>query len=236
MKKTAFLAMVTVGLYGVLATVFYGCFSPDFSSAMILCSADKPDCPPEYVCAAPYCVPSATAGADLSMVTDGAVLGDGGSADLAFPPDLARSGCTAKNGYPVGRAWACPGRWGTMVGGKALDLCASGYKLCLSANPDISAADLTSCRSLKGFYVADVIGNRLGTAQPTCGAALNTHVVYGCGEAARATDFTTQCGFFGQAMDCGNNQTTLKCPAFPLTTIEQLQNAASTEGVLCCPL
>lgn len=169
--------------------------------------------------------------------TDGNVsIVDGGSGDLAVRPDMARNGCTAKNGSPVGKAWACPGRWGTMVGSTALSLCASGYKLCASANPDISAADLASCRSLKGFYVSDVIGNRFTTAQPTCGAGLNTHVIYGCGEVARATDFATLCGFFGQAMDCGNNRTAIKCPAVPLTNIEQMQHAGSTDGVLCCPL
>lgn len=235
MRKTAFLAMVTVGLYGVFAAVFYGCFSPDFSSAMILCSADKPNCPPEYVCQAPYCVPASTAGADLSMVTDGAVLGDGGIADLAFPPDLARIGCKAMNGFPVGRAWACPGNWG--FGTKAIELCASGYKVCTGANPDISPTDLMSCRSLKGFYLADVIGNRFTTAPPTCGAGINYHVVYGCGSVSRSTDFPAQpCGYFSQAMECQNNLTGVKCGAVLITNIEQLQNAASTDGVLCCPL
>ncbi len=140
---------------------------------------------------------------------------------------------------PGGQGVGVSGSVGNDGGNQGASTCARvATRLCTGANPDISAADLTICRSLKGFYVADVIGNRLGAAPPTCGAGINTHVVYGCGEAvSRATDFLRQqCGFFGQAMDCGNNLTGVKCGAVLITNIEQLQNAASTDGVLCCPL
>ena len=230
MRKTLIHAGVTVGLYACFVAVI-GCFGPDFSQAQILCSAEKPDCPPDYVCAAPYCVPAATAErADLAFPSDG-------GADLASVPDLAMppSGCAAKNGSPVGKAWACPGKWGNAQGTKAAALCGSGYKLCTNANPAISAFELQSCRNLKGFYLADVMGSRQQPAQPVCSTAYAQRVFYGCGEAARGSDFATVCGWFSQAMDCGDNRTGVRCPAVPAGTIEQTWNDIGTDGVLCCP-
>lgn len=147
-RKTALLTATSLIFYALFAAVIVGCFSPDFSTATILCSADKPECPPEYTCEAPYCVPKSTAGqADQAVgSTDAAMTGD-----MAFPPDMTtRKGCADGKGYPVGSAWACPGGWGPYLlpPKPAVSLCASGFSVCKSANPFISPTALQECRSL----------------------------------------------------------------------------------------
>lgn len=224
--KTLIHAGVTVGLYACFVAVM-GCFNPDLSG--FLCSVEHRECPPGYVCEIPRCVLTEEAGKqDLAIPPVD---------DLAAVPDLAvaPSGCAAKNGYPVGKAWACPGKWGNAQGTKAASLCGSGYKLCTNANP-ISAFELQSCRNLKGFYLADVMGSRSVPSQPVCGIDYAQRVFYGCGETARGSDFTTVCGWFNQAMDCGDNRTGVRCPPFPAGTIEHTWNDVGTDGVLCCPL
>lgn len=234
MKRNALLTVTIVCLYAAFcAAVIGGCFNPDLSTATILCSAEKPDCPPEYTCQTPYCVPKATAmQADLSLST-----ADGSTApDLAIPPaDMARRGCADGKGYPVGSAWACPGKWGPYhFGIKAVSLCASGFTVCKSANPWISAQALGECRNLKGFYLSDIFANQYINDPPTCAPGLNYRLVYGCGEAARATDYTTLCGYFSQVMVCHQNKTDIKCEN-ALKSIDELDNRTGVDGVLCCP-
>lgn len=236
-RKTALLTATSLIFYALFAAVIVGCFSPDFSTATILCSADKPECPPEYTCEAPYCVPKSTAGqADQAVGSTDAAM----NADMAFPPDMTtRKGCADGKGYPVGSAWACPGAWGPyLIPPKpAVSLCASGFSVCKSANPFISPTALQECRSLKGFYVADMFANQYLDNAPTCTPGMNYRVIYGCGEAARATDFATACGFFAQAMECdrGRNKTQIKCD-LAFGKIDDLDNRTGVDGVLCCPL
>ena len=235
-RTTAILATVIVGLYAICTVTVWGCFNPDFSTAMILCSAEKPDCPIGYVCNSPKCVrEDIVESQDLSISDIGTASTDAAVADLAFPPpDMTRSGCAAGGGNPVGQAWACPGKWGNPYG-SAQKLCASGFKVCTSAIPYISAFELQACRSLKGFFAADVLGSRRVPGQPVCTLTQPTRLLYGCGESARASDFTTECGWFSQAVDCSDIRGGIFCPGTP-GIIDQFQNAMVYDGALCCPL
>jgi len=233
MRKTAILAGVSLAMYAAFSAGFLSCFSPDFSTATILCSADKPDCPPGYVCQSSYCVPESTAQVDQSVNR-----ADAATQDMAIPPpDMTRSGCASGGGYPVGKAWACPGRWGIPIA-SAQTLCDAtrSYKVCKTIGSVISGVDLLTCRSLNGFYAIDLVGShKLGVVQPNCTFSDPIRVLFGCGEPARATDFTTLCGGFGQAVDCSDNRSGIVCPGNPPGSIEQFTNSLGIDGVLCCP-
>jgi hypothetical protein len=117
--------------------------------------------------------------------------------------------------------------------GKASSACATGYGLC----KDASKVDASACKTLAGFYFADIYdtfkNGDLATA--TCTSTANPSPAYwGCGgvslNAPKVLQMPIKCRSFERAIDCSAGGITCR------GTLDDSEWTATGLGVLCCPL
>jgi hypothetical protein len=217
-----FAAALSLGA-GMLAV---SCYSPDLSGVQYTCDEFNPYCPDGLECIGGVCL------------QPGSPLPDGGSSG---PPDgtMAAAGCRSGQGFVVGSAFACPGRFNDNGGDtipSGAQLCADNFQPCTMA----SGIDQAKCRSLGGFFAAKVPVRRDTDSPPNyaCGtpnSAQRLVLFAGCG---RNTNFDLtpplMCGGFTQLLDCSAEQNWDCGTSGNFDNIDEQNNSA--DGVLCCPM
>lgn len=209
-------------LMSIAALLASSCFNPDYDRVQISCSSASPQCPNDRVCNGFYCViPQAE---DLKSAIDSAI---------------EINGCSARNGFQVGNAWACPGVFGK---GGARGLCATGYSVCKDAN----TVSLPDCMRLEGFYVADSRAyDEFKNCEATASALVCEYINgrlnglwMGCGQKLDYTQncLRSSCSGFSQVLNTVMAENLPQPPWIDSQTIEldQQQNINSKNGVLCC--
>ncbi len=207
-----------IGLIAFLCS----CYSPNLSGVTYTCDDLNPYCPDGLTCIGGVCrLPGVDAGGNTLM------------------PDalMSAAGCHSGMGFVVGTAFACPG---TFDGQKTLasQLCAAGYHICTNA----TGIDQTTCRTLSGFFAAQVQMHRdaksLDPMTFACGPAMmmQLRLISGCGRmtANDVFDVTKQaCSGFDQALDCILDNA-WNCDTAMMLDMAQQSNPG--DGVLCCPM
>lgn len=171
---------------------------------------------------------------DYSVLSSGPDLTTVPPQDLASEPPLCASGF----GFQVGPGrWACPGPF--LPGGFA-SLCATGAAPCGSTQ----GIDLGKCKSLPGFFAADVGGY---SAFPMCSEIdpMNFQCTdkpgeqryffrFGCGYSSAANyrgSCDRTCSGFDAVMLCQQVSGGYSCKGYSSSGD---RNEAENNGVLCC--
>lgn len=219
--------------------VFGACYRPNIANQMYRCPPEAPACPEGFVCVEGFCeIPQIR----LDLGPGGDMTGDQlfSPADLPPAPDFSMgNGCAAKNGAHVGaNAWACPGKWAL---GGARSQCAASYHVCRNA----ASLDLSACRLVTGFFLADSRGYdsfrdcTKSTAAVTCGYFTNADrpFWFGCGSSRSSVqDCLRGCDGFTQGL---NGSFVEKEPGKPFvdgftSSMDDTINNDPLIGVLCC--
>jgi hypothetical protein len=199
------------------------CYSPDLSGVRYTCDPTNPICPDGLYCVRGYC----------ELSPDGSGSGDGGTS--------SSTGCASGQGTKVGAAWACAGVFNTNANDMipvASALCAKGFSLC----KDATGIDLTACRSLPGFFAADVVMKRNywdRFSGAVCGGPGNMQVrLYaGCGRSN--TNYIGEanqlCSGFNQVLDCYSAGQANQWSCTNASNLDNVSQTTNTDGVLCCP-
>lgn len=218
-------------LWPILFATLASCYSPNLTGVSYTCDELNPYCPDGLVCTSGRCQPPGVDNVD---------------AGSSKQPDglMAAVGCRSGIGYTVGAtAYACPGVFNsdrTDSIPAASQLCADMYQICAKS----TGIDLAQCRTLPGFFAAQVQAHRDATTnvdpqQITCGmpGRNQAQLFVGCGRTTQNIVFNLtgpqMCEGFGQALDC-TNETAWDCNNGLNLDAATQRNAS--DGVLCCKL
>lgn len=192
-----------------------GCYNPDTSHLVILCDAERPECPVGQTCINNRC---SAASSDMDP-PDQSLSSDGSAPDQSMP-----SGCADGGGQKVGIAFACPGAF---QAGDARKKCASGWRVCTSG----LGVDFAACGQLPGFFIAEAPSYWLGTmADERCSTALFNQAWYGCGGRKDSVRQGKGCNDFRILLDCLASGWNCNMKH----EIDKTSNTNSSDGVLCC--
>lgn len=210
--------MRTLGLLFALGIA--ACYSPDLSNVHYTCDETNPYCPDGQDCIGGTCQAPGSA-ATTQPAPDGGVAG---------------SGCRYGGGTDLGGGvFACPGLFNSKLDAIPLasQLCADAYAICKTPG----SADINRCKSLPGFFAADVLGNRIGNNvdanSMVCAPSTSRGaqpVWSGCGRTSKNEIVEKTCGGWPEALDCYAVKT-WQCYG---DAIDNSENTNARDGVLCC--